>query len=295
MDHLAGVSDDALEDAVLDALRELTRQGAEHTVGHAQLLDWTMRKLNRPEWTLQNSAAIGANVQRAYKAFKQADGRRGEPQDARRVESIVWTMISRGILYPRFSRAAVEHGPHMHHPPWTIEFLVLTPVGQRVVSATDAHPSRSDFVQRIVAQCPSLPVEAQRRLEDAHDCVRQGLLRAGIIMLGLAYEHTAAEVFGIASVLPKLVANKQLHNNCERGNAKAILEGLREALAQKSAPKQPSEEDLLALHLADSVRQFRNMAAHDWARSFSKQAEAEDLLTTGARNLPRLWDLQHRV
>src|SRR5579872_3247084 len=98
-----------------------------------------------------------------------------EPWLAGFSEFVVW-FIRAGLAFPIGSQASGL--PHS---------LLLTRAGLRFVNATDDHPLRPRFVDRLVARCPGLPDEVTSLLTDARQCLDAGLMRPAIVLMGVGY------------------------------------------------------------------------------------------------------------
>ncbi|MFZ5786334.1 MAG: hypothetical protein ACOY3Y_07820 [Acidobacteriota bacterium] len=296
MEFLASLDDDTLMAAMLDSLAQNTHGGKLDRVERHQLVYTALLSVaGQTGWSSNDAVEIEKKLNDAYLDFRAPDRTYGDSPDVRRIETALWTLINSGIVYPRLNIPKQVSPVDPSNPPWVIQHLYLTAAGRKVVQSGAPHPYRPDFVQSVLATCIDLPDEAVARLEDAHDCWRSNLPRAGVVMLGLAFECVARVIFDTERVLDKLAHNPKLQKKCEYGTAKAILEGLREALTLNAKPKQPAEADLLAVTVADDVRLHRNMAAHDWKEEFSSRAKMEELLIFGGRKLPEFWDIRHRV
>lgn len=291
-EYLAAISDAELRMALLDVLR---RSGG----------DMLARPIDRSALVLELVVSLGQSIgmdsaqagevagrlDQAYKRFSNtADGNRyssasGEHADVLRVESAIWDLVRRGIVYPRFGE--VLHGNDI---PWAVKWLVITPLGRRLIETGDSHPAHAGFVNRITQGCPGLPQEVTARLEDAHDCFNQGLYRASVVMIRLAYEHIIRVIYDDHDLESHVSSSLKPG---KRPTASTLLDGLVEVL--KKVPDPPEGISNMATHIADVVRQDGNAAAHDWARDFADAAEVEELLILAGRNVRRLWSMKDRL
>lgn len=291
---LGSVTDGQLEAAIITALKTNVARTSSNQVARQQLAYTAIQSLKElTGWMPNEASQIAENIHRQY-LNPVGGGTFDEGNDVRRIESAVWALIHRGVVYPRFNITAQSNPIDPRNPPWMIQYLVLTEYGKHLLAGEGASPFQGDFVGRVLSGIADFPQEARMRLEDSHDCWRGGLLRASVVMLGLAYEQVAMVIFDTQGVLSMLVGTA-LHSQCTRGNAKAILDGLLEALRQRAQPKQPLEADSLAITTAHEVRLQRNRAAHDWARSFDDRQKVEDLLNLGSHKLPELWAIRARL
>ncbi len=73
-------------------------------------------------------------------------------------------------------------------------WLLLTQAGLRFIDATEDHPLRPGFMDRLIARCPGLPDEVTSLLTDARRCLDAGLMRPAIVLMGVAYEVAVERV-----------------------------------------------------------------------------------------------------
>ena len=229
-----------------------------------------------------------------YRRFHQDNQPRGfttgEQADVVRIESAIWDLVRRGVVYPRMNITEQVSPIDPKNPPWSIQWLVLTPLGTKLIQQQVAHPSHPEFVGRVIAACPDLPPEVSARLEDAHDCFNNGLYRAAVVMLRLAYEQMIRVIYDAHDLENHVSGNLKPG---KRPTASTLLDGLVDVL--KKVPDPPEGVANMALHIADVIRQDGNTAAHDWARDFADAAEVEELLILAGRNVRRLWSMKARL
>lgn len=166
-----------------------------------------------------------------------------------------------------------------------------TAAGLEFFSETGDHPLLPGYAARVSARCAGLPDTIPVLLADAYACLERSLLRASIVMLGVAFEMAIEAI--VEHLAPTVPALAQV---VERGAAQRVRE-LR-AYAEATLPQRtnPERDDRLAviaaLDFADQLRRRRNDASHTTPRyGFADRAEAEELLTSSGRHLPVLWRL----
>jgi hypothetical protein len=195
-----------------------------------------------------------------------------EHPDNVRLLQAIWQLIADGIVYPRLRSMRDDQ-------PASIHFLVLTDRGLDVIVDAD-HPRRPGFAGRFAAKHPEVSVEVVARLDDAAVCLERGVLRAAIVMLGLAFEETLRAAYD-AVALPAAPPPKI---------ARDFLAALRNHVASLSMAKAEDRHVLsIALVAAESVRTERNRAAHPSA-VFDDTNAVEELLVSASRQIPVIWD-----
>lgn len=195
------------------------------------------------------------------------------------VQAVCWRLVARGALVWGMNSS------NENYPTFRV-----TDLGARLLEWGTEHPVHPDFVARVTRDCPNLPSEVPARLEDAHDCFNNGLYRASVVMLRLAYEHMIRVIYDEHD-LANHVPGKLKPGN--RPTAGTLLDGLVHVLGNIEDP--PEGVINMATHIADVIRQDGNAAVHDWARDFADAAEVEELLILAGRNVRRLWILRDRL
>ncbi|NJK30962.1 MAG: hypothetical protein HC927_00360 [Deltaproteobacteria bacterium] len=277
-EYLNTIEDTMLRAAIVEAIREEVgmQDLASCKIFRSRVVCNALSKLtNRPGvfWGPADVGGIHNNLMGWYNKCIFPHGSNlthREQRDNKRIEAIFWEFITRGLLYPRLASAPSPGDPHI------IEALYLTPLGERYFNCdTDAHPSDSSFTAKIISSTPTLPPDVRTALEEAHACYQYRLLRSAVIMLGLAYEIMAGEVYAI------LVQSEKRPRD-----AKETLDKIESALR--------TSKDQAGIHaalVADEIRAARNLAAHTWASDFSDVGQVESLLILGARNVSKFWGL----
>ncbi len=117
------------------------------------------------------------------------NGHMGGPQDGedypdiRKLLSAIWSLIGDGVWFPRMALRRPDHPP-------VIDRLVLTARGESFVASGEGHPLHPGFVKRFRDRASGVTDEVLSRMEDAISCVEKSLLRAALVMVGLAAEET---------------------------------------------------------------------------------------------------------
>jgi len=272
MTSLEAVDDCRLREAIVEALRNQCRPP--DPISRARVVEDVLGMVTSLSPEQRRETADGFNG--LYAAFVQHRGHAplGENRDVRRVEVVLWEFISRGLFYPRFG-ALKDHGLALKDKPHGIAYLIPTPLGERFLRERRLHPSMPDFVPRAVAGIGDLPPEVKTALEDAQQCFHNRLLRASVVMLGLAFEAMASEIFDVVvgGTKPPL--------------PRGILDKIAEAVRRSR-----NEEGSRVVLVAEQIRVERNEAAHQWALDFSDYARVEGLLILGGRNVAPFWALR---
>jgi hypothetical protein len=120
------------------------------------------------------------------------------------------------------------------------------------------------------------------RLADAVSCLEHGLLRAAVVMVGLAVEETVT------------AAHDALSSRGAVQNSRARLARDRLAELQVAVAGWPNVDERhrrqMAIVAAESVRTERNRASHPGER-FEDAAAVEELLVAASRQLPLIWSV----
>jgi hypothetical protein len=267
----------AVRSAILDGLsvlrsRDTQRMSFDYFNVMHQL---ALRLLAAPD------AAQAAQVWNGYQADHRSDPQRKneEHPDNRKILSALWGLIAEGILFPRLK----NHSRDGH--PLLIDTVTLTARGERVLAGGDDHPLHPGFIRRFRQRAPELSDEVVARMEDAVSCVEKSLLRAALVMVGLAVEETLrvthASMVNLACIGKTASAMK---------NAKDVLDEIENAV--QSWPNQNDEQHRLkmALAAAESIRTERNKASHPGAVVDDAPA-VEELLVLAGRQIPTFWEI----
>lgn len=295
-ERFADLPDSDVRSAVLEALSAAARNELDsRRISRDSIANNAARTLLLARgFSPGDATTIAHQLVEEYKQFghdPRSTGRPdGENADVVRIESAIWELVRRGIVYPRMNITKQVDPVDPKNPPWSIQWLVLTPTGARLIREQAAHPSHSDFVGRAVAACSGLPQEVIARLEDAHDCFSNGLYRASVVMLRLAYEQMIRALYDDHDIENHVPGNLKPG---KRPTASTLLDGLVHVL--RNIPDPPEGIANMAMHIADVIRLDGNAAAHDWTRNFADAGEVEELLILAGRNVSRLWSMKVRL
>ena len=276
-DLLGHLNDDELYAALLHAVRWAFETHKNELLNFESQVLWGL--VIREHAQELESADLKTVHQRLIACCRRLDshGRRGahrEHLETQRLLSAAWRLIGAGIVYPRLRE--IRDGE-----PAAIDYLVVTPIGARVLSSTTPHPLDPEFLSHLRSEAPNLPDDVVLRLQDAADCLRQGLLRASVVMLGLAFEQE------IESILDELLRPEQPPWRARERIAK--LATIVDHLPKKEREKRHRAQ--IALAAADIIRTHRNRASHP-GDSFESRDEVEDLLCIGVHQLHVLESLR---
>lgn len=189
------------------------------------------------------------------------------------IDAAWWDWVRLGLAVPDLHSAHAGPG----YTPVHIRQLRFTPPGIAVLGAAanvDPQPIGARFRDTL----EGLADEPRARLEDAATCLAANVLRATVVLTGLAYEAVVHEV---------------LHEVRPTGNPKKHAD--RVAALLKWAQSQPDcelrKKGLSAISEASLIADARNKAAHPGRDSFER-ADVEDYLRRAARHLRNLGNLR---
>lgn len=178
----------------------------------------------------------------------------GENTDVRRFESVLWQLVSRGVIYPRF--ASIEHDPQ--EAP-VIKWLILTPHGRDVLGIGTASPHHPAYLEKLQSSLALLQDDDRdaivARVEDATACYGHGLLRPAVSMIGVAFEH-ATELAYQALEAALLVAGQAMRWSARLGQISTVVEAMGATHGDRKRNAR------IALGVANAIRKERNDASH---------------------------------
>jgi hypothetical protein len=208
-----------------------------------------------------------------YQRYGEVTEQDDEWPDAACIHAALWLFVSHGLIYPRLRRFRQDGYPTV------IEYVVPTPAGIRVFDQP-AHPLQPEFLDRLRRSWPSVPDEVIARFEDAAECLARGLIRAAVVMVGLATEHVVQE----AHVRVVTTGKASRHSKTR--------DRLSDLLHVTGTISNPEEQHVLRAGLAavEVVRTARNRASHPGA-AFDSSAEVEELVVLASHHLPVVWKL----
>lgn len=200
--------------------------------------------------------------------------------DTKRIVSILWEFVAEGIFYPRFEI-------HNINSPYTSVHFGLTPRGVRLLSDLEAHPLSSEFIRRFRSQAPLMTVDVVACVENAVECLRHQILRAGVMLIGVAAEIT------VRITHDALVASNKLNPlNTPPGkppSARKLLDRSFEEISKNWTNLNEERRNLTQdLTYLDSLREARNRAAHPEQAKFSPE-EVERFIDLASRSIARIW------
>lgn len=201
-----------------------------------------------------------------------------ESPDNQKLLSVVWNLISEGVLYPRLLQIRDGY-------PTKIETVCLTERGKRLVQEADAHPLHPGYLQKFQSASRLIPEDVVARLEDASQCLAQGLLRAAVVMVGLAMERTVLVTHG--ALVSLNLAQPYVR---PVPNMRDILSDVRTGVNAWNGKSEPKQKLNMAVVAAENVRIERNKASHAGNVPFD-QDTVEELLVSSARQIPTFWQI----
>lgn len=235
-------------------------------------------------WPTDNATqkAMSSRWTQALQQPQSVGDRHQDDADTRRIAAILWTLVAQGTLYPRFETFNT-------HSPRTDVHFGLTPSGIRLLADLEAHPLSSSFTSTFRSRAPLMTEDVVACVENAAECLRHHILRAGVLLIGVAAEitvRTAHDAMVASGFLTAL--------NLQPGqppSAKRLLDRALEEVAKKW-PKQNEEQrnlkfDLMSL---DSLREARNRAAHPEQAQFSPE-EVERYIDLSSKSIARIWQI----
>ena len=224
-------------------------------------------------------------VQDPTKALTVWDEWQGAPPDPQRlfpdnvkILSVFWMLIGEGIIYPLL-------GVKRDGYPAVIQYVFLTERGRRLVKVSGAHPLHPGYIQRFRADSPHVTDEIVARLEDASQCLARNLLRAAVVMVGLAAEETI-RVTHKAMVHMTIVQPKP--SPAQGPNTRDLVADIRAGMGSWQAKADAKHRLNMSLVAVENVRIERNKASHPGAANFDTES-VEELLVSSARQLPTFW------
>lgn len=219
--------------------------------------------------------ALARRLADNQKAFTENPHPKDDLPENRKLLSALWGLVSDGIVYPRL-------GTFRESYPSVIEYVVLTEKGEQVVDRAEEHPLHPGFMSRFRSRCSSVEDGVIARLEDAIACAERGLLRAAVVMIGLAVEETVDHAYDAAV---KLSLIKSTKNIPAAQKVAALSKGF--ALLRNAEERRQLQ---IALVAAENVRTERNRAAHP-GEKFEDAGSVEELLVSSCRQIPVFWNV----
>lgn len=270
---LAQVSEPQLRDAAIAALAELHRLGpARKLFTYGEFVGRFLR-LALPQLPGADLARLGkelAGYQAEIIHHPSGSITPEEHPDNAALLTVLWRLIGDGVVYPRLREQRDGYTA-------CIEYVALTPRGQRVVAGNNDHPLRPGYIERLRARAPRMSDDVLMRLADAASCLEHGLLRASVVMVGLAVEETITE------------AHETLARRGTIATPRARMARDRLAEVEGAIAVWPNNDERhrlrLAIVSAENIRTERNRASHPGER-FEDALLVEELLVSASRQLP---------
>ena len=198
-----------------------------------------------------------------------------EDSDTRKIMTALWGLVSDGILYPRFNTDDSREQ-------FVLSYFGTTERGDRVLDSRQSHPLSPTFIDHLRREVPLITNDVLSHLEDASECLRRGLLRAAVVMIGLAAEETVRITLEALINLGKLTGVP----SWKAVNQLAQLKTVAEAWPQREEKHQMT----MAVLAFEAVRRQRNGAAHPGAVRL-EHLQIESLLTLTASHIPVMWKI----
>jgi hypothetical protein len=270
-DYLCEHDERAVRTALLTSLAALQKRGQSTFEYVAVVHEVAKALLKYPE--VNEAAKVWETYQTGYSTKPEGE----EHPDNRKLLSAVWGLIGEGIVYPRMKSYSRDGHPHI------IDKLALTARGARAVVGGDQHPLHPGFIQRFRQRAPNVSDEVVARMEDAVSCLEGHLLRAALVMVGLAVEETL-RVTHAAMVNQSHIAK----GAGALTKAKQILDDIEKA-GQSWTTKDDERHHLkVAIVAAESIRTERNKASHPGA-VVTDAAAVEEVAVLASRQIPAFW------
>lgn len=229
--RLAQLDDAEVEQAVLAALRDRVPDTWHETIDHLAV----------------EHSRIVSGVAAHLGPKLDASTLRATRADLAPIDRVLWMLTARGYGLPVLRTQ--DRGPE-------IEAFRILQAGARMLRAEPASPWSAEYLAGL--KSAGVPESAVTHLSDAIACLRHGLLRPAIVMLGMAYEDVAIHVL-------KATSGYQ-----ERDSHSARVGKLRRKLESKAntdakaagGPPNDHTRYTLALSHAYAVGDRRNAGAH---------------------------------
>lgn len=279
INYLAGIPDHRVQEAVIEGIEFLRNGDASRTsftyddvVGQVARVLIPDKAGEAPPLWVQNQVG--------YQTVPQGIG--PEHDDNRKLLGALWGLVATGVLFPRL----IFRHPEGH--PFPIDRVALTEKGERLFSNASQHPLHPSFMKRFVQNAPTATHVIVAHLEDAIECLRAGLLRPTLMMVGVANEETIRTVHSALVHLGKCTPpHAQLP-------ARVLLTQFSTAVLAWTPGNSGRKADelhriTLAVSTVECIRDERNNAAHPSQR-VSDSAHVEALLMLAGHHLPVLWE-----
>ncbi len=262
---LKAKSDKTVKDAVLSALVELRQQGTPSVPP------------DRFEYFKVIERVVARQCGERDNSIARPDNR-----DCRfdtKLLTATWGLVCEGIIIPSLEPKRIWNGTDE----LVIKDIQLTELGVRVLTKDTDHPLRPGFLTRLKDRAPNISEEVMARFEDAVTCLEKSVLRAAVVMIGLASEETIRVTHGALLHL-KLVTQAKVKNTRD------YLGIIRPAIENWVGTDEQRHKLKMALLATDMIREARNKASHPGEAAF-EGTFVEDLLVQASHHLPALWEV----
>lgn len=279
INHLAGIPDHRIQESVIEGIEFLRRgDGTRNSFAYDDVVGQVARIL-----VAANAGAATQDWVRSQIGYQQVpQGIGPEHDDNRKLLGAIWGLVGIGVLFPRL----IFRHPDGH--PIAIDRVTLTEKGVRLVSNAAQHPLHPGFLPRFRQVAPTATPIIVAHLEDAIECLRAGLLRPTLMMIGVANEETIRTMHGA-------FVHQQFCQAAQPRAGAALLLGQVLAAVNLWTPGNTNRtSDELrriksALSAAEVIRDERNGAAHPGSQ-ITDAAHIESLLMCAGHHLPVLWE-----
>jgi hypothetical protein len=213
------------------------------------------------------------------------------------VNEFLWWLVRAGLAVELTFGKRRSGAPHVSSPidrtyPGSMR---LTRRGARLIDGDDDNPALPGYLDRVRDRCPGLPDGVIALLVDARACLDHSLLRAAVVLMGVAYEIAIGEVVNKLDPLG-IFDVKKLPERLPAEKIRAMLVAIRTdkvpALTSLSGPAAEAAKRaaVAAYDFADTLRQRRNEASHlQPLHDFDHGGETEEFLVSAGRHLTGLW------
>jgi hypothetical protein len=275
INYLAGVPDHRVQEAVIEGIEFLrSRDATRNSFAYDEIVGQVARIL----LAAQAGEATQAWVQNQIGYQQVPHGIGPEHDDNRRLLGALWQLVAGGVLFPRLIYR------HRDGSPLPIDRITLTEKGERLASNAAQHPLHPGFLPRFRQSAPTATPIIVAHLEDAIECLRAGLLRPTLMMVGVANEET------IRTTHAAFVHQQFCQAAQPRAGAAMLLGQVLAAVTPWTPGNTHRTPDELrrirsALSAAEVIRDERNGAAHPGSR-ITDGAYIESLLMSAGHHLP---------
>jgi hypothetical protein len=185
-----------------------------------------------------------------------------------------------GIIYIVFENPGSKWLPAPNH-------LVITDLGKKALIHELLLPLEAGFSTKLREACPDISDDVVARAEDATACLRHGLWRPTVVMLGVMFEEAIAQIFEDCDIEAK--AGSAARNAGERlERFQLVVEHTRRDFSDEfSRTTDESYMEIVNL-IAERIRRERNTAAH-YGPDSNPEEEVDALVRHGMWALTEFW------